>query len=55
MRGSVDDIGIGEPMPVMVWAGGGDVFKPPGAAQAVARVATDKAINVRSAVIENSW
>jgi poly(3-hydroxybutyrate) depolymerase len=55
IRGSDADIVIGEPMPVMAGAGGGDVLMPPGPAQAVARVARDKAIKVRSAVMENSW
>lgn len=44
----VESVALPSPMPVMVGSGGGDVFMPPGPAQAVARVATDKAINVRA-------
>ena len=54
MRGSIDAMGIGAPMPVMAGVGGGEVFMPPGPAQAEASVVADTAMSVRSAVMDNA-
>jgi hypothetical protein len=53
MRGSIAAIGEGAPMPDMPDEAGAAVVAS-GLAQAVARVATDKAMSVRTVVMVNS-